>query len=66
MSNASFFVGRWGEQFFHDFMKLVFDSFFDVIFVLFQNGNIFQSSLTVRLDVMDGVIEALDIAPKIR
>jgi hypothetical protein len=35
-------------------------------FCFFQNGNVFHSSATIGLDVMDGVIEALDIAKEIR
>ena len=34
--------------------------------ILFQNGNVFNSLAKIRLDVMDGFNEALNIAEKIR
>ena len=35
-------------------------------FILFQNGNVFNSLAKIRLDVMDGFNEALNIAEKTR
>ena len=36
------------------------------LFILFQNGNVFNSLAKIRLDVMDGFNEALNIAHNIR